>query len=144
VALIQEHLLYKGRIRRFTITRGTVYSASHCKNTRICICIRSQINALTLLEFCSRDTTTVRKTFAYDGIHEELIETSAYLQYDSDEPPPNKRVRDIIENCHSRKKQLIIGCDANTHQTLWGSTGNNPKGERLMEYLVRLFLQPGG
>jgi hypothetical protein len=135
VALIQEHLLYKGLIRRLTITRGTVYSASHCKNTRICIYIRSLINILTLPEFCSRDTTTVRKIFSYDGIHEELIETSAYLQYDSDEPPPNKRVRDIIENC-----QLIIGCDANTHQTLWGSTGNNPKGERLMEYLVRLFL----
>jgi hypothetical protein len=89
-----------------------------------------------LLEFCSRDITTVRITYAYGGIHEELIVTSAYLPYDSDEPPPNKEMRDIIEYCHSRKKQLILGCDANAHHTLWGSTGTNPRGETLMEYLV--------
>jgi splicing factor 45 len=107
--------------------RGTVYSAAPCNNTRICIYIRSLINVLPLLQFCSRDTITVRKTYSYGGIHEELIVTSAYPQYDSDEPPPKKEVRDIVENCHSRKKQLIIGCDANAHHTLWGSTGTNLK-----------------
>jgi hypothetical protein len=45
-------------------------------------------------------------------------------------------VRDIIEHCQSRKKQLIIGCDANAHHKLWGSTGRNPRGESLMIYLV--------
>jgi hypothetical protein len=32
-------------------------------------------------------------------------------------------------------KQLIIGCDANTHHTLWGSTGKNPRGGRFAEFL---------
>jgi hypothetical protein len=64
-------------------------------------------------------------------VHAELIVTSAYLPYDSDEPPPNKEVRDIIEYCH-----IITGCDANAHHTLWGSTSSNPRGESLMEYLV--------
>jgi hypothetical protein len=45
--------------------------------------------------------------------------SSAYLPYDSDESPPSKEVKDINDYCHSRKKKLIIGCDA----TLWGSTG---------------------
>jgi hypothetical protein len=58
------------------------------------------------------------------------------LPYDSDEPPLTKEVRDVIDYCHSKKKQLIIGCDANAHHTLWGSTGSNPKGESLMEFLV--------
>jgi hypothetical protein len=53
---------------------------------------------------------------------------SAYLPYDSDEPPPTKEVRDITEHCQSRKKQLIVGCDANAHRILWGSTGTNPRG----------------
>jgi hypothetical protein len=127
VALIQEPWLYKDRIRGLTNTRGTLYSAAPCNNIRSCIYVRSLINALPLLEFWSRDTTTVRITYAYGGIHEELIVTSANLPYDSNEPPPNKEVRDIIEYCHSRKKQLIIGCDANVHHTLWGSTGTNPK-----------------
>jgi hypothetical protein len=81
------------------------------------------------LEFCSRDATTVRITYTYGGVCEELIVASAYLPYDSDEPPPTKEVRDIVEHCQSRKKQLIIGCDANTHHILWGSTGTNPREE---------------
>jgi hypothetical protein len=79
------------------------------------------------LEFCSRDATTVRITYTHGRDCKELIVASAYLPYDSDEPPPTKEVRDIIDYCHSRKKQLIIGCDANAHHILWGSTGTNPR-----------------
>ncbi|PNF33518.1 hypothetical protein B7P43_G17647 [Cryptotermes secundus] len=50
--------------------------------------------------------------------------------------PPTKEMRDIIDYCFSRKNQLIIGCDANEHHILWGSTGTNPRGESLMEFLV--------
>jgi hypothetical protein len=61
---------------------------------------------------------------------------SAYLPYDSDEPPSSKEVRNVIDYCDSRNKQLIIGCDANAHHILWGSTDTNPRGASLMEYLV--------
>jgi hypothetical protein len=71
-----------------------------------------------LLELCSRDATTVRITYTYRGGREELIVASAYLSYDSDEPPPIKEMRDIIDYCQSRKKQLIIGCDANARHIL--------------------------
>jgi hypothetical protein len=89
-----------------------------------------------LLEFCSRDATTVRITYAYGGGNRELVVTSAYIPYDSDEPTPSKEVKDITDYCYGRKKQLIIGCDANAHHTLCGSTGVNPRRESLMEYLV--------
>jgi hypothetical protein len=89
VALIQEPWLYKGQIRGLTNTGGTIYSAATSNNIRSCIYIRSLINALPLLEFGSKDTT-VRIIYAYGGVHGELIVTSAYLPYDSDEPPPNK------------------------------------------------------
>jgi hypothetical protein len=88
------------------------------------------------VEFCSRDATTVRITFTYGGVCEELIVASAYLPYDSDEPPPSNEVRDIIEHCQSRKNQLVVGCDANAHHILWGSTGTNPRCDSLMEFLV--------
>jgi hypothetical protein len=74
-------------------------------------------------------------TYTLDGGHGELVVTSAYFPYDSDEPSPSKEVRDIVEYCRIRKKQLIIGCDK-SHQILWGSTDINPRGERFMEYLV--------
>jgi hypothetical protein len=89
------------------------------------------------LELCSRDTITVGITCTYRGGCEELIVASAYLPYDSDEPPPTKEMRDIIDYCQSRKKQLIIGCDANA-QILWRSTGTNTRGESLLESLVSL------
>ncbi|PNF15260.1 hypothetical protein B7P43_G00966 [Cryptotermes secundus] len=47
-----------------------------------------------------------------------------------------KVLRDITDYCYSRKKELIIGCDANAHHILLGSTGTNPRGESLTEFLV--------
>ncbi|PNF32611.1 hypothetical protein B7P43_G18092 [Cryptotermes secundus] len=83
-----------------------------------------------------RDTTTARMTYTLGGGCEELIVTSAYLPYDSNEPPPSKELRDIVEYSELKEKQLIIGCDANAHHILWGSTDINPREQCLMEYLV--------
>jgi hypothetical protein len=69
VALIQEPWLYKGQIRGLTNTGGTVYSVAPGNNARYCIYIRNHINALPLLELCSRDATTVRITYTYRGVH---------------------------------------------------------------------------
>ncbi|PNF26374.1 hypothetical protein B7P43_G17902 [Cryptotermes secundus] len=136
IALIQEPRLYKGRTRGLNNMGGTVYSVAPSNNARSCVYIRDHVNALPLLELCSRDATAVRITYLYQEGSKELIIASVYLPYDSDEPPPTKEMRDIIEYCFSRKKQLIIGCDANAHRILWVSTGTNPRGESLMEFLV--------
>jgi hypothetical protein len=134
-ALIQEPSIYRGQIRSLTNSGGTIYSVAPENNARSCIYVRNHINALPLLEFCSRDTTTVRITYTYGGGCEELIVASAYLPYNSDEPSPTT-VRDIIDYCYSRKKQLITGCDANAHHKMWGSISTNPQGESLVEFLV--------
>jgi hypothetical protein len=78
----------------------------------------------------------VRIIYIYGRVCEELIIDSAYFPHDSDEPPQTNEMRDIIDHCQSRKKQLIIRCDANAHHIMWGNTGTNPRGESLMEYLV--------
>jgi hypothetical protein len=70
----------------------------------------------------------------------ELIVTLAYIPYDPDEPPPSKRLREVIDYCIRNKLQLIIGCDANAHHIIWGSMDINPQGECLMEYLVSTYL----
>jgi hypothetical protein len=93
------------------------------------------------LELCFRDVTTVRLTYRCGGDQRDLIVTSAYPPYDSDEPPPTKEMRDVIDYCSSRGKQLITGCDANAHHILWWSHGINPRGESLMEYLVNVLNQ---
>jgi hypothetical protein len=46
----------------------------------------------------------------------------------------------LITATEGKKKKLIIGCDANAHHTLWGSTGTSHRGESFMQYLVSLKL----
>jgi hypothetical protein len=128
--------IYRDQKRGLTNSGGKIYSVAPGNNARSCIYVRNHINALPLLEFCSSDATTVRITYAYGGGCEELTVVSAYLPYDSDEPPPTKEVSDITEYCYSWKKQLIIECDANAHHTLWGSTSTNPRGESFVEFLM--------
>jgi hypothetical protein len=60
----------------------------------------------------------VRMTYTCGGSCEEFIITSAFLPYDSDKPPLSKELRGVTYYCCSRKKQLIIGCEANTHHIL--------------------------
>jgi hypothetical protein len=50
-----------------------------------------------LLEFGSRNATSVRITYTYGGGCKELMIATAYGPYDSDEPPSNKELRDIID-----------------------------------------------
>jgi hypothetical protein len=128
---------YRGQVRGFTNSGGTMYSVAPENNARSCIYVRNHINALPLLEMCSRDATMVRIRYTHSGGCKELIVASAYLPYDPGEPTPTKEVRDNTDYYCSRKKQLIIGCDANSHHTLWGSTSSNSRGESLMEFLVR-------
>jgi hypothetical protein len=136
VAFMQESLKYRGQIGYLINALERVCSVTPESNARSCIYVRIHINTLPLLEFCSRDATTVRITYIYGGGCEELIVASAYLPYDSDEPPPTKEVRDAIDYYYSWKKQLIIGCDANAHHILWWNTGTNPRGGSLMEFLM--------
>jgi len=58
------------------------------------------------------------------------------LPYKMDEQPPLKEMRNVINYCRGRRKQLIIGCDTNECYILWGGTGINPEVENLLKYLV--------
>jgi hypothetical protein len=51
-----------------------------------------------------------------------------------------KELRDVADYDYSRKKQLIVGCDANAHYILWVSTGTSPIRDSFMKYLVSLKL----
>jgi hypothetical protein len=77
----------------------------------------------------------VRMTKVSEGSHTELLITSAYLQYDSAEPPHTKELRCI--NYYSRRRQYITEYDSNANHIKQSSTGTNPVGS-LMEYLVSL------
>jgi hypothetical protein len=43
------------------------------------------------------------------------------LSYNMDEQPPLKEMRNIIDYCRGRRKQLIIGCDTSECYILWAA-----------------------
>jgi hypothetical protein len=98
--------------------------------------VRNTVHAFPLSELCSRDVTMVRVTYIRGGSKRELIVTSAYLPYNSDEPPPSKGLREVTDYCSRNKLQVIVGCDANAYHIVWGSMDINARRECLMEYLV--------
>jgi hypothetical protein len=79
VALIQESWIHGDQIRGLTSSGGTIISVVPNSNVGSCIYVRNHINALSLLELCSREITTVRMTYICGGSCEELIITSVYL-----------------------------------------------------------------
>jgi hypothetical protein len=65
--------------RNLGFIRGTIFSVAPEGNARPSIYTRNQINALPLLELCSRGVMTVRMTYTCRAGWEELIIASAYL-----------------------------------------------------------------
>jgi len=66
----------------------------------------------------------------------EIILGSAYLPYDDVEPPPPGGLERLVTGCRAKGTHLIVGCDASSHHTSWGSMNNNNRGESLFNYIM--------
>ena len=108
---------------------------------RACVYASKRLNALRLGEFCTRDLTAVLIESKMGGNTEKIVVCSAYLPYDSEEPPPTRELRVLMEACKNRGLQLVVGCDANAHHIIWGSTDINRRGTSLLEYLSTTELE---
>ena len=65
-----------------------------------------------------------------------LVLSSIYMPYDSIDPPPTALTMNLVAHCRSRGWRLIIGSDANSHNTAWGSSDTNPRGDNLLYYIM--------
>ena len=70
-----------------------------------------------------------------DGAERRLVVCSAYLPYDSEDPPPSWELEDLVRYCKNENIQLLVGCDSNAQHTAWGSTSCKGRGEGLIEFL---------
>lgn len=70
---------------------GGSFAVAHSAVSKSCTYVRNNVNALPWLELCSRYVTTVRIIYSRGGSRKELVVTSAYLPYDSNELPRAKR-----------------------------------------------------
>lgn len=139
IALIQEPWIYRGGIRGLSHC-GMLYSGE-MDGARACILVRG-LDAAPLPEFNSRDQTAVLvKYMDLEGERREVVVVSAYFPSDSPQLPPPMEFSRMVEACKARGLQLISGCDANSHHTVWGSMDINPRGGGLLEYLAGTDLE---
>jgi splicing factor 45 len=72
------------------------------------------------------------------GDDKGLVLASAYLPYDSPNPPPSEDLEQLEPFCGHSNLWIIIGADANIHHIIWGSSETNTRGESLLEFIISL------
>ncbi|XP_054015994.1 uncharacterized protein LOC128896661 [Hylaeus anthracinus] len=71
----------------------------------------------------------------------ESTDIKSYLSYDSEEPPPTRELRELIAYRKEKRLDLVIGCDANSHHIIWGSSNINNRRRDLLEYISSTDLE---
>jgi hypothetical protein len=125
VALLQEFCIYGTQIRGSTSSCGTIFSVPPDGNALSCKGLNYlKINALPLLENCSRDMT---------GVIWNILSQLPFCMI--------KDPRKILNYNSSRNKRHINWTQSKcTPHNLW-EYYPNPRGESLMEHLVSLNLK---
>jgi hypothetical protein len=70
-----------------------------------------------------------------------LVVCSAYLPYNSKDPPLSKEFEDLVRYCEKENLHIVVGCDFNAHHSVWGSTNCNSRGKAQVEFLNTINLE---
>jgi len=97
--------------------------------------VRKCINYTILSEFLTGDCVTLRIQ-AIAAAHITVV-ASAYLAGEG----PSPEIVGLVNHCRREKLPLLIGCDANAHHEIWGSSDTNQRGECLLEFILNSNLE---
>jgi hypothetical protein len=96
--LIREPWYRENCIRGLNIPGHTLYSAGG--KDRACILARN-MNMWVLPGFSCRDLVVVLVKYIEDGEERRLAVCSAYLPYDSEDPPPSRELEEPARYCEN-------------------------------------------
>jgi ribonuclease HI len=142
IALIQEPCSFKKNVCKMNKNGVTYENPNQNEDPRSCIWINKDLaassEALQLLEFSDKDCVVVKLKLNTTENKRVIILCSAYF------PGYNETRRNVIcekldkliKHCLIHKTELIVGCDANAHNIIWGSNRDCPRGNILLEYLT--------
>ena len=137
IALMQEPYTYKDRVCGMGSTDCIVHSDANHGRPRAAIVCSKQLNAVSMPQFCSRDVVAIQLQLELGRKgkgKQTAIMASAYLPYEEKEIPSQELVK-LIDHCKRENILLLIGLDANAHHVVWGSTDNNARGYKMLEFL---------
>ena len=134
LALIQEPLAHEFKIR--DLSAGNLVFDSKVKKPRSLIMIRKNIPYIPLTQFINKDLVSILVTL--NG-SQKVVFASAYLPGDTLEVPQD--LRNLMQYCIQNQLEIIIGCDANAHHLIWGSTNTNERGENVLDFIIENNLE---
>ena len=140
MALIQEPWYHGGCIRGLNIPSYTLFSVNGIDRPRACILTRNERAWMLPGSSCS-DLVAVLIKYNEEGVERRLVVCSAYLPYDSKDPPPSKEFENPVHYCEKENLCFVVGYNSNAHHGVWGSTNCNTRGETLMEFLKTTNLE---
>ena len=135
IALLQEPYYYNNNLGALSGIKGNIFVKMGAQRPRALVYTSAVIEAMMLDQYSTRDLVAIKIKYLDDNVEKNLIVGSAYLPYDSIERPPSKEITDILIFAKNNNLPIIIGCDANAHHTIWGSSDINDRGEALLEYI---------
>ncbi len=133
--LIQEPWVNNGNITGFGLFRNRIFSVKGNGRTRAAVYVAPNLQAMLLRQFSDEDIVVVRiaRAASQGG---DLLLVSCYMP-DTAASPCSDLLTKVIEFSQENDIPLILGCDANSHHTVWGSTDINPRGTLLLQFIAQ-------
>ncbi|KAL7726559.1 hypothetical protein ACLKA6_010424 [Drosophila palustris] len=135
IAFLQEPWILSGKIKGLNTREGNLIYAYEQQRPRAALLLNKKMTFVPLSQFITEDLVAVWAKVPTASGEQEAVLASAYFPGDSSDAPP-REVSALVEYCQDKRIRWIIGCDANAHHTVWGSTDVNKRGECLLEFLV--------
>ena len=133
--LAQEPWVYRGQIRGLQGGDMQVIWDSSCEKPRACIILKRNLKYICLSEFLTGDLVAIQVSLEAGRSTREAVVASGYFPGDESRAPP-EQVAKLTEYCEERALPLLLGCDANAHHEVWGSSDTNRRGEYLLEFIL--------
>lgn len=135
VALLQEPYIYGNKVAGLSPMNGKVLYSGGSIRPRACIIHSNRVKCTLVPALCTGDIVTGILTATTEEGQKSWIICSAYFPGDQETCPP-QAISDIVAYGLNKDLQIIIGCDANAHHTVWGSTNINKRGESLLQFIL--------
>ena len=119
----------------FDVQNGRLFKPPDCPDPRVCIFAAKECNLISLSDFCCRDLMTVLVKYKKGDESRNILVCSAYFPYEALDLTPLGVLERVFSYGLQNNIPVLVGCDANAHHMMWGSSDTNSRGERLLEFI---------
>ena len=136
VVFIQEPWAHENKIKGLAVKGKRLIYCGGENRARAALMLDHSISATPLTEFLTRDlAAAVIEVKTHMGNKRTVI-ASSYFPYEEKKPPPQE-VELLVKFCKKKGMQLVMGCDANSHHAIWGSSDTRSRGEFLLDFMTK-------